>query len=364
MKIAIIPWNEDYYNNRIFDVENRKLNRDHLMTPYFFMKKEFEKNGDELNTVDLYDDLSKVDYFLFFDFIQEWLIRLSRLGLEGRMIYCNGEPEVVKPMNSKAGYEKLKKYFPYIMTWNDDLIDDERIFKRIIPYFFEKRPGAKPFAKKKLLTNISGNKFSHDEKELYSERERLITYFEQNYASQFDLYGAGWDIKEHPSYKGKPENKYEVYHNYRFALSLENTKGVKGYVTEKIFDCIVADIVPIYQGADDILDYVPKECFIDYSQFTSMSELADFLVHMSEEEYSVYLEAMHDFLESDMIRKLDGAEYAKNIYHVITKKTQPDFRINWKEKLILFTGAEKSRISTAIKKEVYPVYCRIIKRRK
>ena len=68
MEIAIIPWNEDYQNNRMFDINNKKLNRDHLMTPYSHMKKEFERRGDELNTIDLYEDLREVDYFLFFFF--------------------------------------------------------------------------------------------------------------------------------------------------------------------------------------------------------------------------------------------------------------------------------------------------------
>lgn len=363
MKIAIIPWNEDYQNNRMFDINNKKLNRDHLMTPYSHMKKEFERHGDELNTIDLYEDLKEVDYFLFFDFFPEWIVRLSELGLDNRMIYCNAEPEVVNPLNSRKGYERLKKYFPYMMTWNEDFIDNERIFKRIIPYYFEKQPGARAFAAKKLLTNISGNKSSDNPKELYSERERLITFFEQNYPSQFDLYGTGWDVKKHPSYKGTPENKYEVYHNYRFALSLENTKDIRGYVTEKIFDCFVSDIVPIYQGADDILQYVPSECFIDYGKFGSMEELADFLMGMSKTEYSSYLKAISDFLQTDIVQKLDGAEYAKNVYYVIEQSTCPDFYVKPAEKIELRIGIGKKRISNGIKNAIRPVYHKIIKRR-
>ncbi len=362
MKIAVIPWNEAYQGNRMFDVNNKKLNRDHLMTPYSHMKREFEAHGDEFNTIDLYGNLSEVDYFLFFDFFPNWIIRLANLGLDGRMIYCNAEPEVVNPLNSQEGYEKVKKYFPYIMTWNKDLIDDRRIYKRIIPYYFEERPGAMPFAQKKLLTNISGNKTSDNPKELYSERERLITFFEKNYNSQFDLYGTGWDKKKHPSYRGMPENKYEVYHRYRFALSLENTKDVKGYVTEKIYDCFVSGIVPVYQGAEDILDYVPKECFIDYSQFGTMQELADFLVRMPEEEYLSYQEAIKTFLKTDIADRLDGAEYAKNIYHVIDKSACADFRINKKDKMHLIIREQKSGVKRAVKSAAVSIYHKISRR--
>ena len=33
MKIAIVPWNDDYMKNQMFNISNKKLNRDHLMTP-------------------------------------------------------------------------------------------------------------------------------------------------------------------------------------------------------------------------------------------------------------------------------------------------------------------------------------------
>ena len=52
MKIAIVPWNDDYMKNQMFNISNKKLNRDHLMTPYLYMKKEFEKN--------VLDNLSKI----------------------------------------------------------------------------------------------------------------------------------------------------------------------------------------------------------------------------------------------------------------------------------------------------------------
>lgn len=234
---------------------------------------------------------------------------------------------MVKPINSSEGYVKLKKIFPYIMTWNEELVDGDRIFKRIIPYYIERKPGNIPFCNRKLITNISGNKSSKNSKELYSERERAITFFEKNYSRQFDLYGTGWDVKEHPSYKGTPENKYEIYHKYKFALALENTKDVTGYVTEKIYDCLVAGTVPIYEGAKDIIKHVPQECFIDYSRFVSLQELADYLTGMTESEYYNFQRSIENFLDSGIETSLGGAAYAQNIYFVINKNTQSNFRI-------------------------------------
>ena len=36
---------------------------------------------------------------------------------------------------------------------------------------------------------------------------------------------------------------------------------VKGYITEKIFDSFFAGVVPIYWGAENITDYVPKSLY-------------------------------------------------------------------------------------------------------
>lgn len=363
MKIAIVPWNEDYQKNRMFDICDKSLNRDHLMTPYIYMKKEFESNGDELNTIDMYNDISVVDYFLFFELCFEWIKTITDRHLENRMIYCNAEPEVVKAVNSPHGYVKLKKIFPYIMTWNEALVDEDRIFKRIIPYFFERKAGTLPFARKKLLANISGNKSSKNPKELYSERERIITFFEHNYSSQFDLYGTGWDKKEHPSYKGMPVNKYEVYHNYKFALALENTKDVSGYVTEKIYDCLVAGTVPIYAGAEDIARYVPEECFIDYNKFASVQDMAEYLIDMTESEYKKYQYNIDKFLDSGFESALSGEAYAKNIYHVINKHTQSNFKIGITSRTALWIYVYMKKSIKWIKALLKPLYRFVFKKK-
>jgi hypothetical protein len=46
-----------------------------------------------------------------------------------------------------------------------------------------------------------------------------------------------------------------------------------GWITEKIFDCMRADCVPVYWGASNVLDYVDPEAFVDRRRFASNSEL-------------------------------------------------------------------------------------------
>lgn len=314
MKIAMIPWDDSIRNNSIFYEKYKGY-----VDPHILLKKAFEDVHMELNTVDVYQDLGEVDCFLFFTLNYTWLRRVIKKGLLNKAIYCSGEPAVVKPENSKEGYRKLLKIFPFIMTWNEKLVDNERIFIRNIPYHFVKHYGKVPFPERKLLTNISGNKRSKQPFELYSEREKVISFFEQNHPDEFDLYGVGWNAKEHPSYKGIAESKIDVYHKYKFALSLENTYNVHGYVTEKMPDCFVTGIVPIYKGASNIDDYVPRNCYINYDDFDSLEDLAVFLERMTEEEYNKYLNAIDQFLDFGEKEKFSSEKFCKDICEVIKR---------------------------------------------
>ena len=318
MNFAVIPWGKEYLENKLFSEQLGGINREGRLMPFHNMKKVFEQRGDRIETVDIYCDLHEVNYFLFFDYDTEWILRLVELGLADRMIYCNAEPTVVNPHNSKEGYRELRKIFPYILTWNDDLVDNISVFKRVIPYYTTFKRGNEKYENRKLLTNISGNKYSRHPLELYSERERVISFFEKEHIEDFDLYGTGWDKEKHPSYIGSPRSKEEVYHKYRFALCLENMWNVNGYVTEKVFDCFFCGIVPIYKGALDIDRYIGKNSYISYDQFESLDELYKYLSEMTEEKYNMYIEAGERVTQNtELFSKMSGEMYALNIYNAI-----------------------------------------------
>lgn len=321
-QIAVIPWSDAWLQDRMFIVDDPDVNFDHRSDEFLNMKREFERRGDSFHTIDLYPDMKRVDFFLFFELDWNWLNKIIKAGGEGRTVYCNAEPPVVNPLNCPEGYRFLKRFFPYILTWNRDWIDGKTIFKRNIPYHFVENTEGAAFEDKKLLTSISGNKKSDHPDELYSEREKVIAFFEKNYPDDFDFYGSGWKKEEHPGYGGKVVRKAEIYHRYKFAVCFENMKHIKGYVTEKLFDCLTAGIVPVYAGAEDIGEYVPEECFINYLRFDSPKELAEFLVHMDKKEYQSYLDAAKRFLHSDSLDQFSGEEYARNVYEVMKEKKE------------------------------------------
>ena len=295
-KIAFIPWDSSIHHDNIYNPRDDWYVDSHILLARYLKTKDAE-----IHTIDMYNDISEVDCFLFSKLDYKWMAKLADIKAMDRAVYWSAEPPVVVDVNCKEGYEKILKFFGNIMTWNPDFVDNKRIFKRNIPYMFVKHfeeLSRENFDNKKLLTNISGNKSSMHPNEMYSERGKVITWFENQHIDEFDLYGYGWNAADHPSYKGTVISKFDTYHRYKFALCLENMKEVKGYITEKICDCLTAGIVPVYYGASDIAEYVPKGCYIDYSQFTSLDEMYHYLKNMTFDTYMGYICNIEKYVEN------------------------------------------------------------------
>lgn len=325
MKFAIIPWGEEFSHDQMFNVDDEVINRDHLMEPMKSLQDYFLQNGDELHTIDVYEDINTVDYFLFFRLDWGKFQEIVKIGKEDRMVYCTCEPPSVDIRNTPRSYKYLKKLFPYILSWNDEWVDNINIFKRNSAYqVYDSRAGALPFSEKKLITFISGNKESSYPGELYTERKRAIEYFENNFPDEFDFYGTGWDKEKHPCYCGSPKNKKEIFHKYKFAICYENI-SMSGYITEKIFDCLSSGIIPIYAGASNICQYVPRECFISADDFSSYAELAKYISDVGEDEYNQFLQAIDRFIINGTPREFTGERYAEYIYAAVSH-SKPEFR--------------------------------------
>ncbi|MDZ4168041.1 MAG: glycosyltransferase family 10 [Coriobacteriia bacterium] len=144
--------------------------------------------------------------------------------------------------------------------------------------------------------------------ELYLERLTAIRHF--GGSDGFDLYGRGWDQPTSGadretqtaigrSYRGEipPHDKVRVLRGYQFSLCFENT-AFPGYITEKIFDCFVAGNIPVYLGAPDIADYIPRDTYIDFRDFPDYSTLEEHLRSMTGEGAQQHLAAARDFLAS------------------------------------------------------------------
>ena len=232
------------------------------------------------------------------------------------------ETDFIHPANSDM--DLLKKY-KHLFTWNPILVNSGLATK--IQFSHPMGKGiVDGFKKRDQFAVLFGSNRSirgwYPKNNLYSERVKTIRWFERNAPDDFALYGRKWDMsgrlptrfgalvhsieKKIPfdycpfaSWKGVILNKQEVLMNSRFSIVYENIKGLNGYITEKIFDAFTAGNIPIYWGAEDIDDYIPKKCFIDRRNFSNHEELYKFLKNMSEEEYLNYQKSIKNFIENE-----------------------------------------------------------------
>ena len=163
--------------------------------------------------------------------------------------------------------------------------------------------------------------------QLHDKRLELIEFF--NNLNVLDLYGSGWtELNNLPSrYKHLSSklnamtsvNKHITISNYKFALCLENMV-FPGYVTEKIIDCLCAGVIPIYLGAPDIEDFIPKKLFIDLRDFKSIVELDECLNNFSEDSFNQFLINAQEFLNSNTGKEFSFENFAYNISQLIFKQ--------------------------------------------
>ncbi len=243
--------------------------------------------------------------------------RIQERDLKGRpkekMVLFMWEPPTVQ----KELYDpKIQAHFGKIFTWDDDLVDHRRFFKFHYPALKERIAQIPPFEEKKFCTMIARRLSSKHPKQLYGEREETIRFFEDK-PGEFDLYGMYWEKRKYKNYRGPVDDKISVLKNYKYSICYENTRDMKGYISEKIFDCFAAGVVPVYWGASNIGDYIPPNCFIDRRAFKNHQQLYQFLKSISQEEYETYLRNAAEFLRSEKAKLFSSEHFAKTFLQIV-----------------------------------------------
>ena len=326
-------------SNRLFTSDSGPIGDD-LLAPFTELRKYALLHGLEVSTAEgnLPEDADAVvlldlpqNLTAFHHTVLSSNIPLYLIALESKIIAANSHDP------------RLHSHFKKIFTWDDKLVDGEKYIK--INYSFKRAtyPLDDDFKNRKLCTLISSNKYSSHPDELYSVRLQLIEWFEKNHPEQFDHYGMGWDRHhffenrylrqinkisflrtifkpQRPRYTGRVTSKRDVLQKYRFAIAYENVAGHAGYITEKIFDCMFAGCIPIYLGAPNILDYIPRDCFIDRNEFRTNEALYDCLTNMSESEVVNRRESINRFLMSDAFSPFSIDVFASSVIDKICEQ--------------------------------------------
>ena len=348
LKVSYIP----YFHHDMNDIAFSKK-YDYRWTNY--LKKLIEKDGGEIHTYDILP-FEEADAILCFDnvyfqnnrFFKE-LFDCDKLGCTTHIDY--EPPSGNCKIHDDEGLLKLSNLFKSLITYNDNVINNDTIVKGCIGDFYSKEQSYKnDFNQRKLITMITNNRmglmlFEPHPNELYTERKNAVAYFQDKCPNDFDLYGNYWpdNLKKCWVKELSREEKIDYLKKYKFIISYDSICKQNGYISEKIFDCFYAKVVPIYWGADNVTDYIPKECFIDRRNFSSYDELYDFLMNMTEQEYNKYIKAIEKYLKSkEYLDLFTSKASAEIIYKELCKKKR---NLNKEKVKDILEEFEKKRLS-------------------
>jgi hypothetical protein len=313
MYIGFFNFYQQYNQNKIFTDKSFGECDDSRYAVYT-LGQYLQGLGHQVRTIDLEPELQKFDRIVFLEFPtlqNQYFQKLLALNYPHLYLILL-ESEFIRPDNRIENHS----YFKKIGTWRDDWVDGIRYFKINFAHRILKTVCFDLTLKEKLCTMVITKKPIRSEPvSLLGERVRAAEWFAQNYPADFDVYGRGWEPRDHSSYRGKTPSKYQTLQKYRFCLCYENAKDIPGYITEKIIDCFTAGCVPVYLGAPNITAHIPAATFVDKRNFSSYEELYRYLKQMPEAEYLQYLNAIKLFFESDQSYYFSTDYFNKAVAH-------------------------------------------------
>jgi hypothetical protein len=213
------------------------------------------------------------------------------------------------------------------MTYDDRLVDNRRYFSmRPRAYYRERIRTGLDFGDRQVGCLVGTNRHFHYRSGLMAMKKgwhfswqdwldyvlcpgQLITYradvgrrCSQYPPGTFDIYGEGWDTATQNVYRGVPtESTLSYVGKYRYYMAFENQTGEHSLVSERVWDALWGDSVPMYHGNKRLDRYIPRECFVDASAFDSPKDMLDWLAGSSEGEWTKYREAGREFIRSTRI---------------------------------------------------------------
>lgn len=336
--IYFVPFSEAGLENKLFaPFANKNAN----VPPFDYLKQYLEERGFGVKTIDFWDKKNhrEEDVVVVFDhppvglykmmlFARDFARRKQTFPLKNRHlleILPHFKKKILMQWESPANNPWVYRNIPAIVRHYDKVFFIPKAAR--FPHFhypqnFDALNATYFDAPRKsfmVMMNSSSRAKGFWNAELYSKRVEALRFFADH--GDVELYGPRWDRSGlsfvRKIWKGFAENKPLTMSNYNFVLCFENATW-PGYVTEKIFDCMVVGTIPIYWGAPDIEEDVPTECFIDMRKFKNYGELRSFLRGLTAEDIRGYREAMRRYFISEQFKKFTPKHFGETVLEIIS----------------------------------------------
>ena len=370
-EVYLDPPGPQQYREKLFDRESNPYMGDDILAPFVAVRDRLVAAGFSVRTADAIPAIPDGQQRLLISFgtpnRMPWLSvrRYRKLARRADIImsaFVTIECPVVEP-RMYAALPELSRIFRRVLSWSDtesllpfthQPVDVERY---CWPQSFDAvHDGLWDRGGRKFLVMMNANKLPRLYRdELYTARLRAVQYFHD--LGEIDLYGRNWDqapVRVGKTYtpavlrrlesrlwewrqrhwpdpvfqavaaasRGPAQSKSDTISRYRFAICFENSI-LRGWMTEKLFDCFFVGTVPVYWGAPDVLQWVPAECFIDMRQFRDFAELRSFLHALTPADETRYREAARDYLASSQFDPFRRGTFAERLGQIAEDDARP-----------------------------------------
>jgi hypothetical protein len=289
------------HNNELLN-PNSPSNRDNCLEPYRLIAQLLKDNGINLVTADL---LTEEPLF------ELQIERQEKTYSDKKFLIQLENPEHAVLPRSTDSYRS-------IYSWNDELYSTLESFVKVyIPSIDDRLISQSHVRDIEYVMICANKKFSKENnQELYSDRLSIIDWFSQNNSTEFRLYGRGWvaptirdgwrsllrsvlsPVSTPKVFHGEVISKSDILSRSNFSFCYENMRSDGDYITEKIFDSMLAGCVPIYLGSSRISDYIPDDVYIDAREFNGVDAIYRYIEKISFERLCDMRRSIVDFLES------------------------------------------------------------------
>lgn len=226
----------------------------------------------------------------------------------------------------KLDINRLKSRFDLVLTHREDLIKLGAPFFRLdfSSNWIFRDIGRRDYSNKSRSVSFIGS-IQHDNSNGYAFRklvaEKLIEF------GNVDCFGRGI---------ASLEFKADALEKYRFSIVMENCRE-NFYYSEKILDCFLAEVIPIYWGCPAIGDVFDARGIIS---FDTLSDLVLILDGLSEEKYLAMIEYALENKRRCYELRLDS--YESYLFRGIEAVTKSDFILG-----VQGTVSKRSKYSAA-----------------
>jgi hypothetical protein len=362
LELFVEPPSHHFMNDRLFEPNSVPFAGDQLMAPYTRMRDVLVGMGAAVHTADLMPGPGEGGQKLYVSIanLKRYRQIAHRADVTLSAFFATECPAMDPRMY--RGLRDAQRRFRRIFSWSDAASLEPYVGARLQlqRYFWAQsfdQVHEELWARtdRRLLVAMQGNKVPPEKRRaLDTERLAAFEYFARS--GELDLFGREWDqppyrvglqnipytfrrlerqaralwrrVRPDPqleairkAWRGPSRSKAQTFSGYRFALCYENM-ALKGWITEKIFDCFFSGTVPIYLGATDIQENVWPECYIDRRRFGSHDDLREYITTMRDDEWNGYRHAAREYLASPDFRRFNKDSFA-DLFVKIVQEDSP-----------------------------------------